>query len=78
MPYSEWISAVADRLLKLGVPIDEINEEVSDFPWFKERFDDEALAVVTADEYFHLLMTVGLDDLPEQTEPRVYDPQDPF
>jgi hypothetical protein len=63
MHYSEWISAVADRLIELGVPIDEvIDEEVTDFPWFKERFEDDALAEVTGDEYFHLLMNVGLED----------------
>ena len=48
MHYSEWISAVADRLVELGVPIDEVNEEITDFPWFQERFDDDALADVTA------------------------------
>jgi hypothetical protein len=78
MHYSEWISAVADRLIELGVPADEVNEEVSDFPWFMERYEDEALARVTGDEYYHLLMNVGLDDSSIETEPRAYNPEEPF
>ncbi|MNG14789.1 hypothetical protein D3C84_985730 [compost metagenome] len=60
------------------MPADEVNEEVIDFPWFMERYEDEALARVTADEYFHLLMNVGLDDSPEDAEPKTYPPQEPF
>lgn len=78
MQYVEWIAAVADRLIELGVPADEVNEEVTDFPWFKERFDDDALPEVTADEYFHLLMNVGLDDSPVDTELSAYNPEEPF
>lgn len=78
MHYSEWISAVADRLIELGVPADEVNEEVSDFPWFMERYKDEALARVTADEYYHLLMNVGLDDSPVDSDPSAYNPVEPF
>ncbi len=73
MQYNQWIAVVADRLIELGV-----NEEVIDFPWFMERYEDEALASVTADEYFHLLMNVGLDDSPVDTEPSVYNPEEPF
>ncbi|MBU0521654.1 MULTISPECIES: hypothetical protein [Pseudomonas] len=78
MQYNQWIAVVADRLIELGVPADEVNEEVIDFPWFMDRHEDEALARVTADEYFHLLMNVGLDDSPDETESKAYPPQDPF
>jgi len=78
MQYTEWIAVVANRLIELGVPADEVNEEVIDFPWFMERYEDEALARVTADEYFHLLMNVGLDDSPDETEPNAYPYPDPF
>nr|WP_140895944.1 hypothetical protein [Pseudomonas caspiana] len=60
------------------MPADEVSEHVIDFPWFIERYEDEAIAKVTADEYFHLLMNVGLDDTPEDIEPRVLDPEEPF
>lgn len=78
MQYKEWIEFVVDRLIELGVPADEVSEHVIDFPWFKERYEDEAIAKVTADEYFNLLMNVGLDDTPEDFEPRVLDPEEPF
>lgn len=78
MQYTQWIAVVADRLIELGVPADEVNEEVIDFPWFMERYEDEALARVTADEYYHLLMNVWLDDSLVETEPSAHNPEEPF
>lgn len=80
--YETWIGLVADRLMELGVPADEVNEHVIDFPWYRDRFDHDASAWVTADEYFHLFMHLGREDTQEDAVPRVclseriaYDPE---
>ena len=81
--YDMWIALVADRLMELGVPADEVNEHVIDFPWYGDRFNDDALPWVTADEYFHFFMHLGHEDTPEDAVPTVcseriaYDPDSP-
>jgi len=82
--YDMWIALVADRLMVLGVPADDVSDHVIDFPWFRDRFVDDAFPWVTADEYFHLFMHLGLEDTPEHAAPNVclseriaYDPDSP-
>nr|WP_248697806.1 zincin-like metallopeptidase domain-containing protein [Pseudomonas syringae] len=67
--YQTWIRDVAIRLVELGVPVDEVEEEVTDLPWFQERFNDGAFPGVTADEYFHQLMNVGRDEPQQLSSP---------
>lgn len=71
MRYDMWIALVADRLMELGVPADEVSEHVIDFPWFRDRFDDNAFAWPTAEEYFHWFIPVGREETPEDAVPKV-------
>ncbi|MBX8557059.1 hypothetical protein K5D56_21580 [Pseudomonas cichorii] len=82
--YDMWIALVADRLMELGVPVDEVCEHVIDFPWFRDRFDDNAFAWPTAEEYFHWILPYGGEDTPEDAVPKIflseriaYDPANP-
>lgn len=59
--YKDWTLEVAVRLVEQGVPLSDVGDELQDLFWLKERYEDGALAHVTADEYLYFLRNVGLD-----------------
>lgn len=71
MRYDMWLVMVADRLIELGVPADEVSEYVIDFSWFSDRFDDHALAWSTAEEYFLWYCPYECEDKPEAAMSKV-------